>query len=127
MEIFGVSQFSRALVPTLGAALCAFSVGCSTDNTVAGGSVDGPSIYKDACSRCHGLSGVPTKGMQARAGVKPLTSSRVAAMSDVDIAKQIRNGSKNRMMPAFQGAITDEQIQALVAHIRTLSQVSGKL
>ena len=41
-------------------------------------------------------------------------------MTDAELLAQIRNGSKNRMMPAFQGAMNDEQLTALVAHIRTL-------
>ena len=100
--------------------------GCDSGK-VAGGSVDGTKIYQDACARCHGPEGVPTPGMQARAGVKPLTSERVKAMSDEDIFAQIRNGSKNRMMPAFQGALSDPQMKALVGHIRELQTASPAL
>lgn len=59
--------------------------------------------------------------MTARTGVKPLNSESVAALSDPQIAEQIRNGSKNKMMPAFQGALSDTQIDALTAHVRTLN------
>ncbi len=101
------------------AACAVLSVGCS-DDKMAGGSIDGPKIFADACARCHGADGVPSPGTQARTGVKPLNSERVKAMSDDDILGQIRNGSKNRLMPAFQGAMSDEQLKSLVAHIRTL-------
>lgn len=101
------------------AVACLLSFGCSEDK-MAGGSVDGPKIYAEACARCHGADGVPSKGMQSRTGVKPLNSERAKGMTDAELLGQIRNGSKNRMMPAFQGAMNDEQLNALVAHIRTL-------
>ncbi len=102
----------------LAVACVVLSVGCSKNKMA--GSVDGAKGYADACARCHGADGVPTPGMRSRTGVKPLNSDRVKGMSDDEILKQIRNGSKNRMMPAFQGAMSDAQLEAIVAHIRTL-------
>ncbi|MCP4447070.1 MAG: cytochrome c [Myxococcales bacterium] len=111
-------QRHRSLL--LGAASVAL-MGCTGDK-VAGGSADGKVIYKEACARCHGTDGVPTQGMRTRAGVKPLTSERVKKMSDEKLTEQIRNGSENRTMPAFQGSITEEQMDALLGHIRVLQE-----
>ena len=98
----------------------ALSPACG-DSRIAGGSVDGAEIFQTACARCHGAAGVPDRGMAARTGVKPLTSERVRTkLSDDQLRDQILNGSKNRMMPAFQGAMSEEQVVALVAHVRTL-------
>lgn len=97
---------------------------CSSGK-VAGGSTDGAEIYKDACARCHGGDGVPTKGMAARTGVKPLTSDKVRKeLSDDDLRKQILNGSKSKTMPAFQGAMTDEQVTAVVEYVRYLGTLA---
>ena len=104
----------------------AFVVGC-TDDKLAGGSTDGPRLFEEACARCHGPEGVPTKGMQTRSGVKPLNTPRVKGMTDDQLFDQIRNVSSNRMMPAFQGAMSDDQMKALVGHIRTLQGESADL
>ncbi len=97
----------------------ASGVACG-DNRIAGGSLDGARIYKEACARCHGEVGVPLPGLRNRVGVKSLVSEHVVSMSDADIVAQIRMGSKNRMMPSFQGVLGDDQMKALVAHIRLL-------
>lgn len=112
--------FAACLLLALGAGAC-------TEDKLAGGSTDGPKIFEDACARCHGAEGVPTAGMQSRAGVKPLNSDRVKGMSDDQLLEQIRNGSKNRMMPSFQGALSDAQMKALVGHIRELQKASADL
>lgn len=83
--------------------------------------MDGEKIFAQACARCHGAEGVPSPGLVARTGVKPLTSEMVREMSDEEIRNQILRGSKNRLMPAFQGSLRDEQLDAVVAHIRSLS------
>ena len=102
-------------------AVMVLSLGSCSDDKRAGGSTDGATIYKAECARCHGAEGVPAPGMRSRNGVKPLTSEHVQAMSDEEIQQRIIRGSKNRMMPAFGGALKDEQLKAVVAHIRTLS------
>ena len=104
----------------------ALGFGCTQD-TFAGGSTDGPKLYKEACSRCHGAEGVPSQAMQNRNGVKPLNTERAKGMSDEELLDQIRNGSKNRMMPAFQGAMSEAQMTALIAYIRMLQANSPEL
>ena len=118
IRVLGAAASSLFLL--LGAGAC-------SDDKLAGGSTDGPKIFQDACARCHGAKGIPTAGMKARAGVKPLNSERAVGMSDEQLLEQIRNGSKNRMMPSFQGALSDAQLKALVAHIRDLQKASPEL
>lgn len=102
------------------AAALALLVGC--DRQVAGGRADGAEVFAEVCARCHGPEGVPDPGNVARIGVKPLTSPRVQEeMSDGDLRRQILEGSKNRQMPSFAGALTDAQIDAVVEHVRALA------
>ena len=103
--------------------LAAVSTHCSSGK-VAGGSTDGAEIFQEACARCHGGDGVPTKGMAARTGVKPLTTQRVQDMGDEDLRTQILKGSKSKTMPSFQGALSDEQVTAVIAHVRYLGQLA---
>ncbi len=104
--------------------LAVLAMSCSSGK-IAGGSTDGAEIFKEVCARCHGGDGVPTKGLVARTGVKPLTSARVRnELSDEDLRTRILNGSKSKSMPAFQGALTDDQLAAVVAHVRYLGTLT---
>lgn len=96
------------------------AAGC-TDTKIAGGSVDGKKIFAAACARCHGADGVPTEEMMARTGAKSLLAPSLQNdWTDEQIREQILRGSKSRTMPAFKGAITDEQLDALVVYIRSM-------
>src|SRR5262249_46384558 len=105
---------AAAVKPLLGAALqvavlAALAGGCR--DRIAGGRADGDEIFSEVCARCHGPYGVPDPANVARLGVKPLTSEHVQhQMSDDDIRHQILNGSKNKQMPSFAGALSDAQI-----------------
>jgi mono/diheme cytochrome c family protein len=102
----------------LGVVLVAIA-GC--DSKVAGGKADGAAIFDEVCARCHGPNGIPDRGTAARLGVKPLTSVHVQKqLSDDAIRGQVMNGSANKQMPAFQGALTDAQIDAVIEHVRGL-------
>ncbi len=93
------------------------------DGKIAGGNADGARVFDEACARCHGPRGIPDPGMVAQIGVKDLTSPRVQkSFSDADIRRQIVEGSDNQKMPSFAGALTDEQLDAVIAHVRTLDE-----
>jgi mono/diheme cytochrome c family protein len=103
------------------AVLAAGMAGCSRD--VAGGKADGAAVYVEACARCHGRAGVPPPEMVLQLRVPDLTSGEFhARMSDADIRVQIERGSPPKGMPGFAGALTGEQIDALVAHIRAFKK-----
>jgi mono/diheme cytochrome c family protein len=99
--------------------------GCKSK--VADGKANGAEIYAEVCARCHGYDGTPDAVMIARLGVKPLTSDHVRhELKDDDIRNQILHGSQNKQMPSFQGALTDEQIAAVIAHVRALPTVTER-
>lgn len=98
------------------AVLLAFVAACGSDPT--GGSVDGETVFQSMCTSCHGPTGKPTAAMAARLNVRDLTDPAVRAkLSPAVIEGQIRNGSTNKLMPSFAGAMTDEQIKAVAAHV----------
>ena len=87
-------------------------VACKADPT--GGSTEGASIYDSVCASCHGPTGKPTEANAARLGVKDLTDPALRArMTPASVEQQVRNGSPNKLMPAFSGALTDAQIEAI--------------
>lgn len=106
--------------------LCSAASGCS--GNVAGGSVDGGRVYQTACATCHGEHGTPPPSMVAQLGVKDLRSPAFRARADrALVTRQVRLGSANKLMPAFTGALTDAQIDAVAAYVlEHLAGASGK-
>lgn len=87
----------------------------------AGGSQDGATVFATLCATCHGPDGRPPAAMAARLGVRDLTApefrARVAASGPGLVEQQVRHGSQNKLMPAFEGAISDAQIRAVAAYV----------
>jgi mono/diheme cytochrome c family protein len=105
------------------AALLLILVGACSDPT--GGSTDGREVYHSTCTPCHGMSGKPDQAMIERLNVRDLTDP--AWRNTVDAAKiehQIRTGSANKLMPSFQGALTDAQIKAVSDYVASPSFVT---
>jgi cytochrome c6 len=85
---------------------------------VAEDSAAGASVYKSKCVTCHGQDGGGTsvgKSLQ----VADLRSEEVQKKSDADLIQAVSEGKGN--MPGFKGDITDDEIHAAVAFVRTLA------
>jgi cytochrome c553 len=79
------------------------------------------------CSSCHGKDGKGQTKAGRMAEAKDLTDAKAqAAFTDEQAFKQIKEGlkdknGKERMKP-FADKLGDDEIKALVAHIRTFKQ-----
>ncbi len=81
-------------------------------------STDGAQVYQSICATCHGADGHPTEAMTARLNVRDLSSDELRArVTPALVEAQVRKGSKNKLMPAFEGALTDEQIKAVAQYV----------
>jgi mono/diheme cytochrome c family protein len=100
-------------------ALCLiFVAACSGQGSAAGEGIDGADLYAKFCSTCHGPGGKPDATMVARLGVRDLTSPELRArVTPALVEAQVRTGSQNKLMPAFAGAFTDEQIKAIAVYV----------
>jgi mono/diheme cytochrome c family protein len=99
----------------LGAAACG-------GGSVAGDTTDGAKVFAQICATCHGPTGVPTEANVAR-GVRNLTTPEFRARVTPELVEhQVRTGSANKIMPSFEGALTDEQIAAVATYVVTLSK-----
>lgn len=113
----GKHSTCHIIVVKLWIALALCLAGCEKGR-VAGGSADGVQLFHSICASCHGPTGKPTEANIARLGVKDLTSPELRARVTPELVeKQVREGSKNKLMPAFEGALSDAQIKAVAAFV----------
>lgn len=78
------------------------------------------------CAQCHGKTGNADTKMGKTLNAKDLTDAKVqAAFTDAKATESIKNGVKENgktTMKAFGGKLTDDEIKALVAYVRTLKK-----
>ena len=79
------------------------------------------------CGSCHGKTGKGDTKAGKKADVKDLTDAKYqAGFTDEQMFKQIKDGMKDKngkeKMKPFGGILSDEEINALVAHVRTLKK-----
>lgn len=78
---------------------------------------DGAATYKAKCAMCHGPDG--SKENPAM-GIKALSGADVQKQSDEQLIETTTKGKGK--MPAYAGKMSDEEIKAVVAFIRTLKK-----
>lgn len=81
--------------------------------------------YAKACAKCHGPDGKGETKMGKKAEVKDFTDAKIqASFKDEEMIKAIKEGVKDgdkTRMKAAEG-VTDDEIKALVAYVRTLKK-----
>jgi mono/diheme cytochrome c family protein len=87
---------------------------------------DTKAIYEKDCAKCHGADGKGDTKTGKKLGIKDHSDAKVQAeMKDADAFKAIKEGLKDKegktlMKPAEN--LTDDQINALVAYVRSLKK-----
>ena len=87
---------------------------------------DAKATYEKSCAKCHGADGKGETKMGKKLGVKDYTDAKVQAeLKDDEAVKAIKEGLKDKegkvlMKPAEN--LSDEEIKALVAHVRTFKK-----
>src|SRR5262245_28454720 len=82
------------------------------------GASDGRAVFQLLCATCHGADGRPPAAMVARLGVRDLTAPEFRArVTPALVEHQVRAGSTSKLMPSFEGAISDAQIAAVSAYV----------
>ena len=87
---------------------------------------DVTALFEKSCIKCHGADGKGDTKMGKKVNVKDLTDPKVqASFTDEEAFKTIKEGKKDAegkiQMKAVEGA-SDEEIKALVAHVRSLKK-----
>jgi mono/diheme cytochrome c family protein len=80
----------------------------------------GADTYKAKCLMCHGADGLGNTPVGKMAKIVSLKDPTVVSATNADLIAVVNNG-KNKMA-AYKGKLTDDQITAVVAYIRTLQK-----
>ncbi len=103
-------------------AVVALLLGCMAGWSARAGDV--AASWATSCAACHGKDGKGQTMMGRKLSIKDLTDAKVqASFTDADATKAIKEGvteGGTQKMKAFGGKLSDEDIKALVAHVRSL-------
>jgi mono/diheme cytochrome c family protein len=87
---------------------------------------DAKVLWDANCAQCHGKNGAADTKMGKMLNAKDLTDPKVQAeFTDAKATQSIKEGVKTNgktTMKAFGGKLTDDEIKALVAYVRTLKK-----
>ena len=87
-------------------------------NSIASEKSDAKQVYARSCARCHGADGRGETELGKSYGAPDLTDAAwQRKVSDKRLIASVTNGREN--MPAFGKRLSQEEIAALVAYVRT--------
>jgi mono/diheme cytochrome c family protein len=81
---------------------------------------DGAATFKAKCAMCHGPDGTGKTAMGEKLKIRDLTSADVQKQTDAELVQIVTKGKDK--MPAYDGKLTKEQIDQVVAQIRALGK-----
>jgi mono/diheme cytochrome c family protein len=93
-------------------------------STAASGKVDGNALFASACAACHqatgaGLPGVfPPLASSEWVKGKPTTLAAIV-LQGVSGPITVKGSNYSGSMPAFKGQFSDEQVAAVLSHVRS--------
>jgi cytochrome c6 len=87
---------------------------------------DAKANWDNNCAQCHGAAGKGDTKMGKMLNAADLTDpKKQASFTDAQATTAIKDGVKQNgktTMKAFSGKLTDDEIKALVAYVRTLKK-----
>ena len=103
-------------------AVLVFGLALDPAYAVAGDAGKGKRIYRENCKQCHGPSGKGEGYTKFNPPPSDLTSQKVRETVDAGLIKTIHDGRANTAMGTWRLALSDEEIEDVVAYIRTLGR-----
>ena len=87
---------------------------------------DAKALWDANCKQCHGASGKGDTAMGKKLNAADLTDAKKqASFTDAQASTAIKDGIKENgktTMKAFGGKLSDDDVKALVAYVRTLKK-----
>ena len=84
---------------------------------------DGAATFNSTCAGCHAENGAGDTAIGKTTGVPDLRTPQVQSQPDSRLADVIENGTSR--MPPFKSSLNEEQVKALIAHVRALPGPGG--
>lgn len=109
---------ASSILALAGAALLVVAAGYRAEDKP-----DGGSVFKQRCSMCHGAEG---KGFAAIKTPDLTDPKWQDGITDEKMVETIKNGKKGTAMPAFADKLKEDEIQAVIAYIRSLNSAKKK-
>lgn len=81
--------------------------------------LDAAALFKKKCAMCHGAEG---KGFAAAKTPDFTSSEWQKSLTDEAITETVKSGKKGTSMPAFGSKLSEDEIKAVVAHVRSLGK-----
>jgi cytochrome c6 len=82
---------------------------------------DASALWGQHCASCHGKDGSGSTMMGKKLGLKDYRDAAVqSSFTDAEASKVIKDGKGK--MKAYGGKLSDDDIKALVAHVRSLKK-----
>ena len=95
-------------------------------STLSGYAADAKALWSANCAQCHGPDGKADTKMGKILSAKDLTDPKSqASFTDAQAATAIKDGVKQngkQTMKAFGGKLSDDDVKALVAYVRSLKK-----
>jgi mono/diheme cytochrome c family protein len=102
------------------------SLGLLTASAVSARAGDAAGNWAKDCAACHGKDGAANTKMGMKLNAKDLTSPKVqASFTDAQAAQAIKEGINENgksKMKAFGDKLSNDEIKALVAYVRSLKK-----
>jgi mono/diheme cytochrome c family protein len=96
--------------------------------------VETEKVFKFYCAQCHGLGGKgdgPNVTEDLKVTPRNFTNAKeMEKLSDADVKNVIMDGgpalSKSAIMPPWSETLSEEEVDALIGHLRKLCACTGK-
>jgi alcohol dehydrogenase (quinone), cytochrome c subunit len=109
------------LTAFIGSSYALAAGGSANLNSTTASVADGNAIYVAKCSTCHGKDGSGIPNWRSK-GQPDFTDAKwQKSRTDAQIAESTKNG-KGKYMPAFKAKLSDAEITAVVARIRSFAK-----
>jgi len=89
--------------------------------TSASSAASAAELFGAKCAMCHGRNGASMANWKAKGQPDFTDTVWQKGRTDAQIADSISNG-KGKFMPSFKGKLSQEEISALVAQVRTFAK-----